>query len=667
MKFDQPPQNIAKKDIETEETIINATPDEGVDQLMEDSEPIDMRIQNVNEIFNKHKEMNIEVTDDIANLIIEKELGISGSDLLEKEIADPQSKKLENNIAAQVKEMLADKESNESTMLNFLRDKMFKSRLSKAVVLSAILFFKFYPSFAGEQKGTPKLDNLNAKNKTEISKKTNMDGGDGDKNSYKITPEDLNKTEQKFTIKAASSFDTDKAEVKNKVELGEKFDKFFSSINSSNFEKMISHNWIFSSSSDERETSNWDKSNLKLTEARYASFLDVYKNTLAKHNFDGLAEDQVKQILEKPVDDVHPTDGVTHITDLMNPITHKCFTEKEVNSLDSKTRDKLLEKCRYANFEVESTMFAVGAFGQLILVIDDSPSMEHSKVNMANELRYINKDMPIKLGFFSSNLSTVKEASSSQEAANELSFMKMDGSGQERALTSAIQYLEHIPADDVSSKAMYVATDENLQDLNQIIKLVSLSKKTNTEVTFLMFYDNGSKFIKIGADKIFDKFKQNVESNNIVQKVRLEQNIKFLDNKINTIVDRIGSILSGYDGNLMDAYEKSLKQDGITGNVNEIKETLKNINWDKLKHFGNVTIANKHLGNDLMFAKIGIEENKSLIAEMEKPIDDQIFTSLEKNLKNPEYAESMQLNNIFKNLINFEDSKGNKVDIPTYN
>ncbi|MFZ2310390.1 MAG: hypothetical protein WAW11_02500, partial [Patescibacteria group bacterium] len=360
------------------------TANEAVELIQEshelvDSEPIDVRLNVLNDYLKQCKDNGIEITPEMAEKEISENLGLNISELLDTEIKDDSIKDVNTDIAAQIEAMMNQKATSKGTALSFLRDQVFKSNFAKAAFVTTILFLKFSPGQAANDLVKDK-DNQ----KTEFKKPVKLDGGDDDKN-YKTGAEDFKGAEKKITIKAGSFFETDKAEIKNQSELGAKFDSFFSSINSQNFEKIMEHNWIFSSSSDERKTSNWGGSNKNLSDARFAEFKQAFEEAKNNHTFSNLSEDQVKQILDKPILNVQPEDGVTHITDLVNPKTNQNYTEKEVKALDSVTRDKLLEKCRYANFEVESTMFEVGTYGQFILLVDDSPSMRASKANMAEE------------------------------------------------------------------------------------------------------------------------------------------------------------------------------------------------------------------------------------------------------------------------------------------
>jgi hypothetical protein len=612
-----------------------------------DSEPIDVRLNVLNDYLKQCKDNGIEITPEMAEKEISENLGLNISELLDTEIKDDSIRDVNTDIAAQIEAMMNQKATNQGTALSFLRDKVFKSNFAKAAFVTTILFLKFSPSHAATDIVKDKDSQ-----KTEFKKPVQLDGGD-DK-TYKTSAEDFNGAEKKITIKAGSFFETDKAEIKNQSELEAKFDSFFSSINSHNFEKIMDHNWIFSSSSDERKTSNWGGSNKNLSDARFAEFKKAFEEARSNHTFSNLSEDQVKQILDKPILNVQPEDGVTHITDLVNPKTNQNYTEKEVKALDAGTKDKLLEKCRYANFEVESTMFSVGPYGQFILLVDDSPSMRASKANMAEELRYVNKDMPVKIGFFSGALSDLTQVGGTQEAADKILKMTTTGSGAEKALSSAIQYLEKIPENDASSKTMYVATDEGLQDLDKIYKLTSLAEKNNTQVTFLMFYENGSKFVKIDANGLLEKVKHNTENNIKIRQQEIAKNVAFYEKEVSGLAKDIKNTLKGGSFNVSAMYD-ALEKDGIKGNAEEIANAVAKADFRDLKNFEKIS-----LGKRLVNAKQRLMTNESLLFYLQQPIEKQIDQSGQ--LAN-NFGEELQLKNV-TSLTNFEDAKGNQVEIP---
>ena len=616
---------------------------------LEDSEPMDVRLEVISDYLKTCKDNGIEITPEMAEKELNEKLGLNISELLDEEIKDSEIKVVHKDVVTEIENMMNQKATEQGTVLNYLREKVFKSNYSKAAFVTAMLFLKFNQGHAATDSVKDKTHS-----NTEIKKAVNLDGGDGDK-TYNAA-EDFKNNDKKVTIKAGSFFETDKADIKNQSKLNIEFDNFFSSINDNNFDKMVAHNWIFSSSSDERKTANWGGSNKNLSDARFEEFKKAFEEAKLTHDFSGLSSDQIKQILDKPISNVQPANGETHITDLVNSETKRNFTQKEANALKSDVREKLLDQCRYANFEVESTMFEVGTFGQFILLVDDSPSMKISKANMADELKYINKDMPVKVGFFSSELSSLKQLNSSQEASAEILKESITGSGHELAISSAIQYLEKIPTDDVSSKIMYVATDEGLQDLDKILQLKELSKTTNTQVAFLMFHEKGTKFIKLSADDLVNKIKKNIESNTQSQEEFLTKNILACEQQITSLIKDINEKISN------GSFEASniladLGSDGIKGGHEQIKQALMQAGWQDLEN-----LKKSYLGKKLVQAKINLIDNNNLLDYTHLPLEQRIAKT--EGLAK-EFGDRLQLNK-FASLTSFEDSKGNKVEMPIY-
>lgn len=612
------------------------------------SEPIDIRLNVLTDYFKQCQEQGITITPEMAQKEISENLGIEASELLDKYLNDPEIIKVHRDIVAEVEEMMSQKASNEKTTLSYLREKIFKSNFAKAAFVTTILLLKFNASHASDNPDNVKIKDHK---KVEFQKSVTPEGG-GDQDKNYDSTHDFNQ-EKKISIQAGSYFETDKADLNDKEDLAHQFDHFFSSISDDNFDRVMSHDWVFASSSDERQTSNWGGSNKNLSDARFESFLKLFNEVRANHDFSGLSADHVKQILDKPIENVQPVGGETHITDLINPETGQKFTKQEVGSLNNDERERLLEKCRYANFEVESSMFKVGNSDELILLVDNSPSMKASKTNMASELRYINKDLPVKVGFFSSGLADIKELDSSQEAALEIMKAPSEGSGSERALSSAINYLEHISPEDTLNKIIYVATDEGLQDLSKIVKLTDLAEQTNSQVTFLMFYENGSKFIKMDAQGLLDKFKKNIETNILTHQETLSKNIVHYEQQINDLVEKIANNLRSGSFEVSNMFD-ALEADGIKGSVEDIKKALLEADFQDLKNIGK-----KYLGDKLIQAKQNLIFTKIILEDAKLPLEQQLVES-------NSFTDRLKINEMNK-ITTFEDSKGDKVEIPIIN
>lgn len=636
-----------KEELETSDRKTSESLDLEKEELT-NSEPIDIRLNVLTDYFKQCQEQGITITPEMAQKEINENLGIEASELLDQYLNDPEIIKVHHDIAVEVETMMAQKADNTETTLSYLREKIFKSNFAKAAFVTTILLLKFNASHAGNLPDNVKIKD---QKKIESQKPVNHDGDDKEK-AYDSS-HDFGNLDKKISIQAGSYFETDKADLNNEADLANQFDNFFSSISEDNFDRIMSHDWVFASSSDERQTSNWGGSNKNLSDARFESFLKLFNEVRANHDFKGLSADHMKQILDKSILNVQPAGGETHITDLVNPKTGQKFTKQEVSSLNNDEREQLLEKCRYANFEVESSMFKVGNADELILLVDNSPSMKTSKANMASELKYINKDLPVKIGFFSGDLDDIKEVGSSQEAALAIMTAPSEGSGSERALSSAINYLEHTSPDDTLNKIIYVATDEGLQDLSKVVQLTELAKQTNSQVTFLMFYENGSKFIKMDAQGLLDKFKKNIETNILTHQETLSKNIVHYEQQINDLVEKITNKLHDSSFETSKMFD-ALAADGINGKIEDIKQALLTADFQDLKN-----IESSYLGGKLVQAKQNLIFNKIILEDAKLPLEQQLVES-------NSFTDRLKINEMNK-ITTFEDNKGGKVEIPIIN
>lgn len=550
---------------------------------LEDSEPIDVRLEVLSNYLRDCESSGLEMTEDMVEKELENVLGIRVDELLDEQISDPRIKETSKKIAERIEKMMAQQASDNKTTLAYLRENVFKSNFAKAAFVTAMLFLKFAPAQASEN--ISEKESL-TKNKIESAfKKTNDLAGDGDKDYD--SAEDFKAVDKKIKIEANAYFETDKADLKDVGELSAEFDKFLSSINNENFEKMMARDWVVKGSSDERGTSKWNGSNEELTKARIEAFNKVLQETLKNHDFSQqLSADKINKVVDKPITSSYPVNGtergVTNLSSLINPDTENNYTDNELKNIkqnDPVKYQKLLDQCRYTNFETESSMFQLDDYDKCIILVDNSPSMAHSKVNMAGELKYVSANKPISIAYFSDDIEGEEQKKNSQEAAQTMMKMPTGGASAEKALSSASQYLEKIAdsekekvakSEKIPSKIMYVATDEGLQDANKILELAASAAKTNTDVIFLMFYEGGSKVVKLSLEELQDKVNKNAEDE---IKIRQEQASRILsvhEEKVNNIIDKV---IKNYDSNF-GSLASALESCGIKGSASEIKKLL---------------------------------------------------------------------------------------------
>lgn len=513
-----------KKDSQESNLELAKTPD-----ILKDSESIDIRLEALNDYFKECEEKGIEMTPDMVRSEVRDKLGIEVEELLGKEISDPEIKTSHKNIAKDINDLMNQKAEKTKTPLSVLRDKVFKSKAAKVAFVSAMLLLKFNPAAGANNNEKKVVEKDQVKTSIDAMKVVSPDGNDG--KTFKTTSEDFKDNPDfednpdKVIIKADSNFDSGKAVIKDTKVIASDFEKFLSKIDKDNFASLMSQEWLVKGSSDETKY-NKAGGNEKLTNDRINALKTVLEKVMDNHDFSKqLTPDQVKKLLTKEIKEVYPTDGlekgVTYVTDLINPLTNTNFTDDEVKLIKEKNPQeykKLLEACRYTNFELaveDGRMFNADNYDEMVLLVDDSGSMLQTRGNMSQSLDSLSSHKPLKLAFFSDNIDKVPNNVMSSKSASKaiLSDSYFNGSGNEKSLSSAIEYMRNFePTVDgkntdkgFSSRVLYVATDEALHDTGAILKLEAEAKRTHTDVVFLMFYDKGSKFIKVDLETLKSK------------------------------------------------------------------------------------------------------------------------------------------------------------------
>jgi hypothetical protein len=564
--------------LETEESVA-----EQVEKL-EDSEPIDVRLEALTDYFDQCEANGVEMTKEMVETEIRDRLGLEVEELLGAEIADPEIKTTHQEVIAKIKEIMNQKAEAKETPLSFLRDKVFKSKFAKAAFVSAMLLLKFNPTQAADHKNT---DNIKDKVEHEVKKPVGSEG-DGNK-TFKASAEDFSSPDGVVIMSATSNFETDKADIKDASKIINDFNKFLSSIDKDNFNSLISQDWTVKGSSDERRT-NWAGGNEGLTQARIQAVVEIIKTVLASHDFAGkLSPDQIKQVLSKAILESYPTSGtekgVTYLSDLVNEDTNESYTEQELKTMkekDPREYQKLLDKCRYTNFELTASkdepkfekidpktppikietpiktpdipkiIIESENFDEYYFLIDESPSMTSTKKHVSKELASLNIEKPFMMANYSDDLSRVVHENDSKSMAKKI--IKMDtehSSGRELSFAAAIKFLEKIEKKQekkiknnevLPNGVMYVTTDEILQDVDRLEELKALSIKTNIKIEILVF--KGSKFLRLGLDDVKKQINDNKIANNIARMNYYDKNDKIIGQRM------ILKSLADADGNL---------------------------------------------------------------------------------------------------------------------
>lgn len=315
-------------------------------------------------------------------------------------------------------------------------------------------------------------------------------------------------------IKATNYFETDKAEIGEEAakEIQDNFHKFLDGINNENFKDVMSKEWVIKGSSDERATKKWGGSNENLTKARSEALFTIIKKAINDHKYkreQRLTEEQTWQIVFKKIDISYPQgregkeNGVTYITDKINPETGEKYTDAEVAKIkkeDPEEYQKLLESCRFTNFETESDFFADAKnFDQVHFLIDESGSMAKSKIFISNHLRSIEMNKKINLNLYSDQIDPQGiECFNNSEAADKILKLDTEGSFRERQVSSTLGLINKIAAEQESkggkeekeTHKIYVATDEAIQNTNSAVLelLQTKAKEVGADVEFLIGY-----------------------------------------------------------------------------------------------------------------------------------------------------------------------------------
>jgi hypothetical protein len=166
-----------------------------------------------------------------------------------------------------------------------------------------------------------------------------------------------------------------------------------------------------------------------------------------------------------------------------------------------------------------------------------------------------------------------------------------------------------------------------------------------------MFYEKGSKFIKVSAQELLDKFNKNIESNALARQELLNKNIAVYEKRMASLVDDIANKITDGSFEASNIYT-ALDRDGIEGDKDQIKKTLLEIDHGSLKNLDNF-----YLGKKLVETKMNLEHNKYLLTN---------FQSTPAGLENlADSSGKLQLNENLK-LTTFEDGKGGTVTLPIF-
>lgn len=527
------------KTIETnrKETPIEKKVPAKTNHIEEGTQDFSARLDGLKKAMTEMESQGLEINEGVFENIMKMNVGdfmeyINGGE----NIKEADVKSLHDNISKVLNGEL-NESYNGSKLKNFLR-----RPATKIAFVTLLLFLKFAPHSQAAEAPAKDLGDTNTKTEK-------FDGGNDakpDGNTYTLTGEDFEPgdIENIAVMDLTNSYETDMALISeadaNKIKAD--FGAFLNKVNSQNFNEVMKLDFKIYGSSDERPTSTWKGGNLELTEARIAAAEEILLAELNSHDFSSsdLTPEQIKQLQDKEFKHGVPEDGVTHITDLVNPDTGVNYTEKEVAELKKTNLTKyndLLRSCRYIKvnlmakageelkpmpilepqLEIENkiemtqiTINLISSYDQTIIIFDNSPSMHDSRDYMAEQLKAGNGSANIKVATFSDNLDAVTSTNSFYEAGEALKNIPTGGSSHERSILAANEALTSYDMTGnkaLEAKLLLINTDEAIQTTKaEMDKLLIGSQMKGVKVYFNLGYDENQQIIKISLNEMKDNF-----------------------------------------------------------------------------------------------------------------------------------------------------------------
>lgn len=667
--------------------------------VKKDIESTDVLYQKVTDRFDEYKKNGVEITDKMAADVIKEIFGLTPAQFFNEQIKDPKTRVIHKKIADKIEHIMLQKSIETNSVLSFLREKMFKTKFNRAVVLTIILFFKFHPSLGANHSDKEML--AKAKIETSTEKKTNgTDGGDGDKDTYKATKSDLKTmegenhdiTKEVSTINMTNSFELDNATISNEnaAHIIADLNIIIDQVHHDNFKDFMAQKKTLSASSSQEPTKYGAKdknaaptleNNKGLTEDRFAEGEKILKSALENHDYSksGLSPSEVQQLKNIHFDKEVPEKGYTKITELnkINPITGEKYTDKDVEEMkksDPNLYNKLSEECRYvkASFTVETVtqpeVFKLAGYSEWSTYFDDSPSMNKIKEFLGNEFikaskNTVDAEKPGKIFLFSNGIDVSKEVKNPAEAAKVFKTMKANGNEAEKIFSSLIAGLsktidsdskKYKPGEPIPKRLALAFTDEGFQDVNKLDQAVAAADKANTDVKIIV---HGKTFdihdIKGRVDRsileVINKQKQGDE-----------QKLADYTHKLNTLVEKA----------IKDIGVKGLKKAMPKSNF-ETEEQVRpilmdlhsNVEAENLNTFlgGEKVKLMKDLLYSIRTTKGDVRHMQQELAHYnDKNVERENFT----DITHPHTVDEFKAYNTRMQIKNITDSDGNRIELP---
>lgn len=442
-------------------------------------------------------------------------------------------------------------------------------RKSSRVLLAGLLLLSSRMALAGTESGS-KTESSRKEISTSNANETKQDN----QGTYVVSEAELSTAAAKETFELARidfnvNYETDRAELpeNSKEEIVAEFKYFLDHINHDNFVVVQDADWRVVSSCDERPTSAWGEAgNEALATARGQAVIDLLKEYLANYQFSGLDQIQAESLKNKDIRNdivaIHADrKGETLITDIVNPMTGKNYSDEEVAAIKRDNPDKyfsLLAENRISQFradipvaKIEETIFPEALapippvetkldkiehldikslvkefpnFQNVILLFDNSPSMVDDRMKLSKELER-NRDnlsaVRMMVGHYSDKLQVFGELDNNDLGKGLLKDVGA-GSDREASIKALLSVLEKVKPEIKSTDKtlILINTDEALQQLSakDLESLRDLPE--NIEVRFAFYLQRGGG-VEVPLNVIQDNFSELINSKTVVLKKRL--------------------------------------------------------------------------------------------------------------------------------------------------
>jgi len=418
------------------------------------------------------------------------------------------------------------------------------------------------------------------------------------------------------------NYETDKADLEKEQqeEIINQFTTFLESVGENNYSAVKEADWEVVSACDERATNLWgEKGNEALATARGESVINTLYAGLKDYEFKNLNEEQVKVLKNKEIKNaivsIHEDrKGEILIEDIINPQTDKNYTKTEVEEMKKNEKEKyhsLLAQNRISQFraevpvekleemnliksvpplmkrrpelktietiEIKHLIKIFPEYKNVILLLDDSPSMRDDKKMLSQEIEDQQNDLvntKLFIGHYSDKLKKLQLTDNNKVSEN---ILEEVGGGENRELSvqAVIEAWKQIGEEIESNEKtlILVNTDEALQrfsakDLDNLNNLPS-----NIEIRFVFHQEDGM-CMEVPLNVVQSNFDKVINDKTIIIKKSLENLEKYL-------LDLHRRRLSGGDRSSLKHIDKLIKgvekqRDAKINTIIEYSERLAN-------------------------------------------------------------------------------------------